>query len=56
MGTEQDFVDVYSYQTLRRIVEQRHNHRLPEWHTFIDWIKTLPLAEELILVGLEMEE
>lgn len=56
MGTEQDFVDVYSYQTLRRIVAQRHNHRLPEWHEFIDWIKTLPLAEELIFVGLKMEE
>ena len=56
MGTEQDFVDVYSYQTLRRIVAQRHNHRLPEWHTFIDWVRTLPFAEELILVGLETEE
>ena len=56
MGTEQDFVDVYSYQTLRRIVAQRHNHRLPEWHQFIAWIKTLPLAEELIFVGLETEE
>ena len=56
MGTEQDFVDVYSYQTLRRIVVQRHNHRLPEWHQFIAWIKTLPLAEELIFVGLEKEE
>ena len=56
MGTEQDFVDVYSYQTLRRIVAQRHNHRLPEWHTFVDWVRTLPFAEELILVGLEMEE
>ena len=55
MGTEQDFVDVYSYQTLRRIVAQRHNHRLPEWHEFIDWIKTLPLAEELILNGLEIK-
>lgn len=56
MGTEQDFVDVYSYQTLRRIVAQRHDHRLPEWHTFIDWVRTLPFAEELILVGLETEE
>ena len=56
MGTEQDFVDVYSYQALRRIVAQRHNHRLPEWHTFIDWVKTLPLAEELIFVGLNLEE
>lgn len=56
MGTEQDFVDVYSYQTLRRIVAQRHNHRLPEWHEFINWIKTLPLAEELIFVGLNLDE
>ena len=56
MGTEQDFVDVYSYQTLRRIVAQRHDHRLAEWHQFIDWIKTLPLAEELIFVGLNLEE
>ena len=56
MGTEQDFVDVYSYQCLRNIVRQRHNHRLPEWHTFVDWVKTLPLAEELILVGLNLED
>ena len=56
MGTEQDFVDVYSDQTLRRIVARRHNHRLPEWHTFVDWVRTLPFAEELILVGLETEE
>ena len=56
MGKELTKVDMFSYQTLRRIVVQRHNHRLPEWHQFIDWIKTLPLAEELIFVGLEKEE
>ena len=56
MGKELTKVDMFSYQTLRRIVAQRHNHRLPEWHTFIDWVRTLPLAEELILVGLEIEE
>lgn len=55
MGKELTKVDMFSYQTLRRIVVQRHNHRLPEWHQFIDWIKTLPLAEELILVGLEIK-
>lgn len=54
MGKELTKVDMFSYQTLRRIVVQRHNHRLPEWHQFIDWVKTLPLAEELILVGLEI--
>ena len=56
MGKELTKVDMFSYQTLRRIVIQRHNHRLPEWHQFIAWIKTLPLAEELIFVGLETEE
>ena len=44
-------VDCFSYQTLRRICAQRANHRLPEWHEFIDWVHTLPLAEELIFVG-----
>ena len=56
MGKELTKVDMFSYQTLRRIVVQRHNHRLPEWHEFVDWIKTLPLAEELIFVGLNLEE
>lgn len=55
MGLEQDTTDMFSYQTLRRIVQQRHNHRLPEWHTFVDWVRTLPFAEELILVGLELD-
>lgn len=52
MGTMQLTVDMFSYQTLRRIVIQRANHRLPEWHQFIDWVRTLPLAEELIFFGL----
>ena len=56
MGKELTKVDMFSYQTLRRIVVQRYDHRLPEWHTFIDWVKTLPLAEELIFVGLNLEE
>lgn len=56
MGKELTKVDMFSYQTLRRIVAQRHNHRLPEWHQFIDWVRTLPLAEELIFVGLNLEE
>lgn len=46
-------VDLFSYQCLRNIVYQRHNHRKVEWHWFIEWVKTLPLAQELILVGLE---
>ena len=55
MGKELTKVDMFSYQTLRRIVVQRHNHRLPEWHVFVDWIKTLPFSQELILDGLEIK-
>lgn len=40
----------YNYQTLRRIWLQRRDHKLPQWKIFIDWIKTLPLANELILI------
>ena len=54
-GYLQTRVDMFSYQALRRIVSQRHNHRLPEWHVFVDWIKTLPLSQELILDGLEIK-
>ena len=56
MGKELTKVDIFSYQALRKMVMQRHDHRLPEWHQFIDWVRTLPLAEELIFVGLNLEE
>lgn len=55
MGKELTKVDFFSYQCLRNMVRQRHNHRLQEWHVFVDWVKTLPLAEELILEGLELD-
>lgn len=45
--------DFFSYQCLRNMVIQRFNHRKVEWHWFIEWVKTLPLAQELILVGLD---
>lgn len=54
-GTMQKRVQVFSYQCLRRIYVQRKNHRLPHWREFCKWIKSLPLAEELILIGLEDE-
>lgn len=54
-GTMQKRVEYFSYQTLRRIYKQRCNHRLPHWHKFCDWIKTLPFADKLILIGLEDE-
>lgn len=46
-------IDFFSYQSLRNMVYWRHNHRKPEWHAFIEHIKTLPLADEFILYGLD---
>ena len=54
-GREVRKIDYFSYQTLRRIVRQRYNHRKAEWHFFIDAVRKLPYAKELILVGLEDE-
>lgn len=56
MGRELTKVDAFSYQALRNIARQRWNHRLPEWHFFVDWIKTLPFSQELILDGLDIKE
>lgn len=42
-----------NYEILRNIYSQRKNHRLTEWHSFCDWIKTLPYARELILHDLD---
>lgn len=53
MGHIQKTVDMYSYQSLRRVYAQRDKHRLPIWKEFRKWIETLPFAKELILVGLE---
>lgn len=53
MGKEQRTVDMFSYQTLRRIYIQRKGHRLPEWKVFLDWIEGLPFAKELILASIE---
>ena len=37
-----------NYEVLRNIVHQREGHKLTEWKSFIDWVHTLPYAEELI--------
>ena len=55
MGKMLTKVDFFSYQCLRNIVKQRHDHRLPEWHLFVDWVKALPFADELILAGLNID-
>ena len=43
-----------NYETLVNIYYARKNHKLEEWHTFCDWIRTLPYADQLIL-GLDPE-
>ena len=39
-----------NYRQLKTIYSQRKNHRLKEWHSFCDWIETLPYSE-LITMG-----
>ena len=38
-----------NYETLINIYFARRNHKLQEWHTFCDWIESLPYAKELII-------
>lgn len=39
-----------SYENIRNMYFQRRNHKLTEWsESFIDWVKSLPYAEELIM-------
>ena len=38
----------FNYETLINIYRARKHHKLAEWHTFCDWIETLPYAEQLI--------
>ena len=42
-----------NYEILRNIYTQRRYHKLTEWHTFCDWILSLPHAEELITYGID---
>ena len=37
-----------NYETLCNIYHARRNHKLAEWHTYCDWIESLPYAKELI--------
>lgn len=42
-----------NYQVLANIYEYRKDHKLDEWHTFCDWIKTLPYSE--LIIGKEVK-
>lgn len=39
-----------NYENLIQIYYARRNHKLAEWHSFCDWIGSLPYAKELIFV------
>ncbi len=39
-----------NYENLINMYYARKTHKLAEWHTYCDWIKSLPYAEELILI------
>ena len=43
-----------NYEVLANIYHARRNHKLDEWHTFCEWIETLP--ESWIITGKDNEE
>lgn len=43
------------YEVLRNIVHWRSKHKLSEWRQFVDFIRTLPYAEELIFYNNDAE-
>lgn len=45
MGLELFMRVTTNYKQLQTIYFQRRNHKLREWRTFCDWIKTLPYSE-----------
>ncbi len=49
-GTMQKRIQMFSYQTLRRIYFQRKDHRLPQWRQFCKFIEGLPFSEQLITI------
>lgn len=42
-----------NYEVLANIYKSRKNHKLDEWHTFCDWIESLPYSE--LITGKEKE-
>ena len=43
-----------NYEVLANIYKSRKNHKLDEWHTFCDWIESLPYSE--LITGQPIEE
>ena len=44
-----------NYETLFNIYHQRKHHKLNDWHTFCDWIETLPYMKEFLGLGEQTE-
>lgn len=40
-----------NYEVLANIYKSRRNHKLDEWHTFCDWIESLPYSELITVKG-----
>ena len=38
-----------NYENLRSMYHQRKNHKLTEWHSFCEWVETLPYAKDFII-------
>ena len=43
-----------NYEVLANIYKSRKDHKLDEWHTFCDWIRSLPYSE--LITGQSIEE
>lgn len=43
-----------NYEVLANIYRSRKNHKLDEWHTFCDWVESLP--ESYLITGKERNE
>ena len=56
MGWLQTRTWTCNYENLFSMVRQRENHKLTEWHQFIDTVHTLPYANELIFLNNPNEE
>ena len=40
-----------NYAVLRNMYHSRKNHKLDEWHTFCEWIESLPYSELITMEG-----
>lgn len=45
-----------NYEVLANMYKWRRHHKLDEWHTFCDWVETLPYFNEIIAVEVKKDE